>query len=72
MATDESITEAVRDITESSREAFEAGRRISEDLETLERRIQRATDWRARMEQNPLWIVGGAILGGVLLWRFFR
>ncbi len=72
MATDESVTESGRDITESSRKASEAGRRISEGLETLERRFQRATDWRSRIEENPLWIVGGAILGGVLLWRLFR
>lgn len=72
-ATEEpTVTEAVRDITESSKQAFEAGQRISEDLEALERRFHEATDWRARIREHPEWIVVGAVAGGLLLWRIFR
>lgn len=67
-----SVSEAVGDIAQSSQEALRAAERISTDLEALERKFEHATDWRARVRENPLWIVGGAIFGGLLLWRIFR
>ncbi|HLH40505.1 MAG TPA: hypothetical protein VKX39_15245 [Bryobacteraceae bacterium] len=67
-----STAEAIRDITESTRQAFAASERIAADLETLERRFKHATDWRARIEENPLWLAGAAVIGGIILWRIFR
>ncbi len=69
---DQSVTGAVHDITDASRQMFQAGERIAANLDTLERRVEHATDWRAQLQERPWLLVVGAVLGGVLLWRIFR
>jgi hypothetical protein len=69
---DLSIPDAVREITDASRQMFAAGERIATDLETIERRFQHAADWREQLSERPWLIIAGALLGGVVLWRLFR
>jgi ElaB/YqjD/DUF883 family membrane-anchored ribosome-binding protein len=71
-ASNQSTTDAVRNITEAGRDLFNAGERIAENLDTLERRVEHATDWRAWVADRPWTAVGAAVLAGVLLWRVLR
>ena len=59
----------VHELTSQTRELFERGERVMENLEELEKRAQRATDWRATVTENPMMALGAAFLGGVLLAR---
>lgn len=62
----------IHEITNASKEIFEAGERIATNLDRLEQRVEYAMDWKARLAERPWLIVGGAILGGILLWRLFK
>ncbi|MGH9609042.1 MAG: hypothetical protein ACRD34_05140 [Bryobacteraceae bacterium] len=65
-------TENIRDLTESTRELFQAGERVTSNLEELERRAQRATDWRAQLAKGS-WIPAAfVVVCGIVLWRVFR
>jgi hypothetical protein len=65
-------TENIRELTDSTRQLFQAGERVTRNLEELERRAERATDWRTQIATRP-WITAGlAVLCGVALWRVFR
>lgn len=64
--------ENIRDLTESTRQLFQAGERVTRNVEELERRAQRATDWRAQLAKGS-WIPAAFVLVcGVVLWRVFR
>ena len=41
--------------------------RLGENLNELETRVQKATDWRTYYGQHPYWFVGAALGGGLLL-----
>ena len=68
----QSATGAIHEITDASRQMFQAGERIAQNLDTLERRVEYATDWQARVAERPWLFIGGAILAGILLSRIFR
>ncbi len=69
---DKPTTQAVKEIAESSKQAFEAGQRIAQDVDILERKLEHATDWRAQFSEKPLIFIGAAMLAGILLWRIAR
>ncbi|MGH9583346.1 MAG: hypothetical protein ACRD4O_10455 [Bryobacteraceae bacterium] len=59
-------------MTDSTRQLFQAGERVTRNLEELERRAERATDWRRQIANRP-WVAAGLVaLCGVVLWRVFR
>ena len=62
-----STTETIRELTDSSREIFEAGQRVAGDLNELEERMQRAMDWRTQYRQHTTGMLVAAALGGLLL-----
>lgn len=65
-------TENIRDLTDSTRQLFQAGEQVTRNLEELERRAEHATDWRTQIVERP-WIAAGiAVLCGVVLWRVLR
>lgn len=67
-----SATENIHELTDSTRQLFQAGERVTRNLEELERRAERATDWRTQIVNRP-WIAAGlAVLCGVVLWRVFK
>jgi chromosomal replication initiation ATPase DnaA len=65
-----STTETVKDVTESGKQIFAAGERIMNDLNELEERVDRATDWRVQYDNHPALILGAAFVGGLLLSTF--
>jgi hypothetical protein len=66
------VATSIKDITQASRQMFEAGERMTANLEALEQKVEYATDWQSRLAERPWLIVGGAILSGFILWRIFR
>jgi hypothetical protein len=68
---DRPTSEVVRDATESTRELFASGQRAMENLEELQNRAERATDWRAQFLEHPMLALGVALIGGLLLSRLF-
>jgi len=71
-APNDTVTGAVHEITAASREMFQAGERMTANLEELEKRVEHATDWQARLGERPWLLIGGALLGGFLLSRLVR
>lgn len=66
-----SVTENIRDLTESTKELFVAGQKLTDNLNELEQRVERATDWHYQLSKN-LWVIAGvAVAGGIVLLRFF-
>jgi hypothetical protein len=41
--------------------------RLGQNLNELESRVKRSTDWRAQFDKNPMLLMGAALGGGVLL-----
>jgi hypothetical protein len=65
-------SENIRDLTDSTRQLFQAGERVTANLEEIERRAQRATDWRAQLAKGS-WIPAAFVaVCGIVLWRVFR
>lgn len=65
-------SENIRDLTDSTRQLFQAGERVTRNLEEIERRAQRATDWRAHLAKGS-WIPAAfVVVCGIVLWRAFR
>lgn len=65
-------TENIRDLTESTRQLFQAGERVTRNLEELENRAHRAADWRAQLAGGA-WIPAAFfVVCGIVLWRVFR
>jgi hypothetical protein len=63
--------EMVREVTESSRQMFEAGERVMSDLAALQDRAERTLDLPSRIMENPVALLGLAVGGGVLLGLLF-
>lgn len=57
---DERADEIINDI-ETERD------RLGRNLNELETRVRRVTDWRAQFDNNPMLMIGAALGGGVLL-----
>jgi hypothetical protein len=68
---DRPASEMVREVTESSRQMFEAGERVMSNLTELQERAERTLDWPSRIMQNPVALLGMAVGGGVLLGLMF-
>lgn len=62
-----SATEVMKEVTESSKQLFEAGERVMSDLTSLQERAQRNLDWRAQFAESPLLLLGVAFGVGLLL-----
>ncbi len=66
------IAASVKEVTQATKQMFEAGQRMTVNLENLERRVEYATDWKARLAERPWLVVAGAVIGGFVLWRIFH
>lgn len=65
------VAETIHALTEASKELFEAGQRLTDNLAELQQRIAKAANWRNQVSDKP-WIMAGlAVLGGIVLWRMF-
>jgi ElaB/YqjD/DUF883 family membrane-anchored ribosome-binding protein len=65
------VAETIHALTEASKELFEAGQRLTDNLAELQQRIANAANWRNQVSDKP-WIMAGlAVLGGIVLWRMF-
>lgn len=61
----------MHDVTQSTKDLFASGQQAMENLEELQYRAERTTDWRTQVVEHPLMAMGVAILGGLLLSRIF-
>jgi hypothetical protein len=55
---DRPTSEMVREVTESTRQMFEAGERVMSDLAELQERAERTLDWPSRILENPVALLG--------------
>ncbi|HZQ53716.1 MAG TPA: hypothetical protein VFB14_16060 [Bryobacteraceae bacterium] len=70
-STERTIAETIHALTEASKELFEAGQRLTDNLAELQQRIANATNWRNQVSDKPWMMAGLAVLGGIVLWRMF-
>ena len=66
------VAETIHALTESSKQLFEAGQRLTDDLAELQQRIVNAANWRNQASERPWLMAGLAVLGGIVLWRLFN
>ncbi|MBV8071181.1 MAG: hypothetical protein JO270_14830 [Acidobacteriaceae bacterium] len=61
----------IKDLTQASKQIFEAGQQLVTNLNELQQRVKHATDWRSQLSEKPWLIAVGALVAGVAGWRFF-
>jgi hypothetical protein len=52
------VAETIHALTEASKELFEAGQRLTDNLAELQQRIANAANWRNQVSDKP-WIMAG-------------
>lgn len=67
-----SATDNIRDITEASKQLFEAGKQMTDNLAELSRRVDHATNIGSEVLKSPWLIAGGAVAAGALILLFSR
>jgi hypothetical protein len=67
-----SATDNIREITEASRQLFEAGKQMTDNLSELSRRVDSAAMAGSQVLKSPWLIAGGAVAAGALILLFSR
>ena len=61
-----SVAENIRELTDASKQLFEAGRQMTENLSELSERVERAKTIGSRVATSPWLLAGGAIAVGLV------
>jgi hypothetical protein len=67
-----STVENLRELTAASKQLFEAGKQMTDNLTELSNRVEHATTVGSNILQNPLFLAGTAAVAGALFIAFSR
>jgi len=62
-----SATDNIRELSEASKQLFEAGKQLTDNLAELSDRVEHASEVGSNLLKSPWLIVGGSVLAGLLL-----
>jgi hypothetical protein len=67
-----STVENLRELTAASKQLFEAGKQMTNNLTELSNRVEHVTSVGSNILKNPLFLAGAAVFVGVLFVAFSR
>jgi hypothetical protein len=67
-----STADNIRELTQASKQLFEAGKQLTDNLSELSERVEHASEMGSNILTSPWLVAGAAIAAGVLLVVFAR